>query len=507
MQCRISGKKIITGREFKPGDEFTFTVTSPDGGKLPEPASETIYPTEGYEASFTFSDIEYTLEDAGKTFTYIVTESGHGDGVTNDTNDHKVKITVTDNLDGTLTAKPTYDDGDHLTFTNVYKAASTKATIEGKKIITGREFKEGDEFTFTVTSPNGGKLPNPAEKTIHPVSGYEASFTFNEIEYTSADAGQTYTYEINESGSGDGVTNDSNTHIVKIKVTDNLDGTLSADVAYDDGKHLEFNNTYTATPTKAKIEGKKIITGREFQEGDNFTFTVTSTDGGKLPDPVAVTVTPTKGYETSFEFAEIEFTAKDVGKTYTYHVTESGDGKGVTNDSKIHVVKIKVTDNLDGTLTAKPSYDDGEHLTFKNVYKAEATATLEGKKLLTGREFKPGDEFTFTVTSPDGGNLPSPDSVTIYPTEGYEASFTFEGIVFDENDVGKTYTYHVLESGKGDGVTNDQHTHVVKFTILDPDKDGELVAAPNYDDGDHLSFHNTYSVDVFISKTDITGEQ
>ena len=164
-------------------------------------------------------------------------------------------------------------------------------------------------------------------------------------------------------------------------------------------------------------------------------------------------------------------------------------------------------DAANNELTAAPNWgkkNTKEERTIENY--AQVTASLEGKKIITGREFKEGDEFTFTVTSPDGGTLPDPASVTIYPTQGYEASFTFNDIVFDARDAGKTYTYHVLESGKGDGVTNDQNTHVVKFSISDPDKDGELFVLED-NDGKHLTFNNTYTVDVFISKTDITGEQ
>ena len=53
-------------------------------------------------------------------------------------------------------------------------AKDVTATLNGKKIITGRQFKSGDAFTFTVTSTNGGKLPNPATATVKPTSGKAA---------------------------------------------------------------------------------------------------------------------------------------------------------------------------------------------------------------------------------------------------------------------------------------------------------------------------------------------
>ena len=155
-------------------------------------------------------------------------------------------------------------------------------------------------------------------------------------------------------------------------------------------------------------------------------------------------------------------------------------------------------------MAATPTYVTGK--VFTNTYKARGKAVLEGKKLLSGREFKVGDEFTFTLSSANGGKLPRETSVTIKPTEGTEVSYTFDEIIYDESDVGKTYIYNVIESGKGDGITNDAHTHVAKVTITDPDKDGNLIVAKDYDDGDHLTFVNMYTVDFYVSKTDITGE-
>ena len=96
------------------------------------------------------------------------------------------------------------------------------------------------------------------------------------------------------------------------------------------------------------------------------------------------------------------------------------------------------------------------------------------------------------MTSPDGGKLPNPASKTIKPTKGYEASYTFNAITYNLNDVGKTYTYEVEESGSGDGVTNDTNTHKVRITITDPDKNGKLKVETIYDDGEHLTFKNTY---------------
>ena len=211
-------------------------------------------------------------------------------------------------------------------------------------------------------------------------------------------------------------------------------------------------------------------------------------------------------YSTDFSFGNVKFDLNNAGKTYTYRVTESGTIAGVKNDPKTsRTIKLTVVRQEDNSIKVVTD-ETSESIEFTNTYSASGFIGLVGKKSLTGREFKKGDEFTFTVTSLDGGKLPNPSSVTIKPTEGTEAEFTFNEIAFDESDVDKTYTYNVVESGKGDGITNDSHTHVVTVTITDPNKDGNLIVTKTYKDGDHLAFVNTYENKVYVSKTDITGE-
>ena len=91
-----------------------------------------------------------------------------------------------------------------------------------------------------------------------------------------------------------GVTYDTNVGTVTVQVTDkdangNKTGQLQAAVSYQNSRNnstdlAKFVNSYEESGSYA-ITGTKNITGRSFQKGDSFTFTVTPKDD-KTPYPV-----------------------------------------------------------------------------------------------------------------------------------------------------------------------------------------------------------------------------
>ena len=144
-------------------------------------------------------------------------------------------------------------------------------------------------------------------------------------------------------------------------MTDNGDGTLSADVRKD---ALEFENSYEAGAAMVQLSFAKTLSGRptaltdgEFQfqlkdEQDNVVATASNDAAG--------TVT----------FPRMAF-----GKagTYTYKVSEVvGSAAGITYDADVRKVTIKVEDDGKGYLVAKTSVDGDT--TFTNAYKAESVS-------------------------------------------------------------------------------------------------------------------------------------
>ena len=130
-----------------------------------------------------------------------------------------------------------------------------------------------DEFTFTIEkaadTESGTPLPDNTSITIKK-SDEEQTKSFGEIKFKKAG---TYKYVVKETkGSIGGVTYDTTEHTVTIKVKDNGKGKLVAD-----GCELiqtkEFTNTYAAEGT-GEIKVKKTLTGRDWTNDDEFTFTI-----------------------------------------------------------------------------------------------------------------------------------------------------------------------------------------------------------------------------------------
>lgn len=115
---------------------------------------------------------------------------------------------------------------------------------QAKKRLDGSTLKEG-QFTFKLLDSSG--------KTIRETTnGASGEIRFEKLDYTQYDAGKTYTYTLAESkGSEPGVTYDTATYSVQVKIVDNGDETLKVTPTYEGGTNPEFVNyalTYSSAP-------------------------------------------------------------------------------------------------------------------------------------------------------------------------------------------------------------------------------------------------------------------
>ena len=334
-----------------------------------------------------------TQANANKTYAFELTETrGGGAGYTNDSQVHKVRIAVTDDGAGTLTATTTvdgtayvYKTGDSgvenpakVYLTNSYQA-SGEATIKAEKVLRGRDQVAG-EFHFTVTDKQGSTVATGTNAA-------DGAITFDKpLSYTQADVG-THAYTVTETGKlPSGVRGIVTQLDVKVSVTDNGDGTLRASVAYPDGAdHLTFVNEYGADASASvSLNGTKSYdapAGEGYATPDiegKFAFTLTGADGAPMPsgsDGQAKTVRNAAG---NVDFGEVAYTMADAGKTYEYTIAEAATDdspKGVSVDGGTRVVRVSVTDNGDGTISATATDGDGNSLgtgskfSFTNAYR------------------------------------------------------------------------------------------------------------------------------------------
>ena len=448
-----------------------------------------------------------TQANANKTYAFELTETrGGGAGYTNDSQVHKVRIAVTDDGAGTLTATTTvdgtayvYKTGDSgvenpakVYLTNSYQA-SGEATIKAEKVLRGRDQVAG-EFHFTVTDKQGSTVATGTNAA-------DGAITFDKpLSYTQADVG-THVYTVTETGNlPSGVRGIVTQLAVEVSVTDNGDGTLRASVACPDGAdHLTFVNEYGADASASvSLNGTKCYdapAGEGYATPDiegKFAFTLTGADGAPMPsgsDGQAKTVRNAAG---NVDFGEVAYTMADAGKTYEYTIAEAATDdspKGVSVDGGTRVVRVSVTDNGDGTISATATDGDGNSLgtgskfSFTNAYRVTQTsATIQGTKSLEGRELRDG-EFTFELLE-DGRQV----AMTSNDAEG---RFSFD-LTYDKPGEHE-YVVREVVPGETRGVSFDTHEAVAHVSVSDNGA-GALVANVTYPGGD-VSFKNTYAAE------------
>lgn len=240
-KATIELDKTLTGRDLKDG-EFSF--------ELYEGATK-LQTVTNKNGKVTFDPISY--KEAGE-HTYTVKEVvGNTPGVTYDTTEKQVTVKVTQ--DGqALKADLVYPE--NKTFNNTYTAPKpAKAKISASKILEGAELKNG-EFNFQLLDETGKVLQtkqNAADGTV----------TFDDISYSSEDAGKTFHYTIKEvipESKAKGMTYDEGTIDVTVTVTkDDASNTLKASVAY--GEKKSFKNTFVTSeipPTPPTVDKPEL---------------------------------------------------------------------------------------------------------------------------------------------------------------------------------------------------------------------------------------------------------
>lgn len=490
--------------------KFTFTVTGEEGA--PMPASTSMH--NDVDAKVDFGKIAFTLDDLNKalgekpekrehTFTYTVTESGEVAGVTNDAKlSRKVSFTVTDDGKGNLSVSRKPDGDVAFTFTNTYNVTPVETSvtdqITANKVLTGRNLMDS-EFSFELVE--GDKVVATGKNDA------EGKITMGAVKYDKAGK---HTYTLREANGGTtskGITYSDAEYTIETTITDNGDGTLKAEHVLKDAKTATFKNTYSVTPTDADLDFdlSKVISGREWTDGDEFSFTITAPEDAPLPDPATVTVSKKDAKDgiAAIKFGKIHYAAAG---TYKYEIRENaGSTVGMTYDAHVATAEVTVTENGDGSLTANVTKKENGR--FTNTYRTELNYTAAGglwlSKYLDGRPMTEG-QFTFTVTPADDasaralGLLPGANSfkspAAAEATVGLIDILAGHEVIFTQADAGKTFTYTVAEKNDGQpGYTYDDAVRTVAIAIAD-DTAGTLTATTTVSggpEGTHETVHKS----------------
>lgn len=539
---QITATKVLDGRGLKAG-EFRFELVEGEG----KDAKVVATGTNNAEGKITMNAVKY--DKPGK-HTYTLREVNGGTiskGVTYSDAKYTVETTITDNGDGTLKAEHVLkDDVKAATFENAYSVTPLDEELDFdlSKAIDGRDWTDADKFSFTITAPEGTPLPDPATVTVTKQDADNegiAAIKFGKIHYTAAG---TYKYEIRENaGSAAGMTYDAHVATAEVTVTENGDGTLTANVTTENGS---FTNTYRTELDYAAAGGLKLsktLSGRPMTEGQ-FTFTVTPADEASaialgLHEGANVYKSPataeaTVGLIDILAGHEVKFTQADAGKTFTYTVAEKNDGQpGYTYDEAVRTVTIAIADDGAGTLTATTIVSggpEGTHATvhksgenkvesavvpFANSYHAStdnpggelaqivATKTLTGRPLANG-EFYFGIAYAGETEAIDGTvatNINGQVSFGAlhYTTEMLADLVSAGRAIRTDTDAKLAWTinYTAFEYTSplaAKGITAAKSSFSFKVIVVD-NGDGTLTAKPDYG-GVEPVFENVYGADA-----------
>lgn len=466
---------------------------------------------------------------------------------------------------------------------NTYRASGTlegAQGLAGKKILTGRDWKSTDKFTF-VLKPAEGSVDVPMPEGISQgmarvevtqpegtPEGTEVSFNFGDITYTKPGV---YTYQIHESAElstlNPGVSESEALYEVTVTVTDEgHTGRLTVasemkKLLSDDGEKVEppttateaaFVNKYDTSEVMWAPVGEKKYTdstdARPLEQGMFHVIACTNDPDAPLPKldndqeitgvhngvtyRGAVVSVDANGTIT---FPQATYTYSNLGqgqteKTFTYKIMEvvwdgsnwrsvedalkdpNFNSAGVRYDPTIWTVNVTLkNDNKVLVLSAQYLKNgvpvQGASFQFANNYDPKpATATIDGTKTLTGRDMADGETFGFELSAADettqnavtAGTVTLPGAATVSGAKADEVKgFQFGEITFKKPG---EYTFNVNETkwngeavpaADGNGMQFDRSTKTVKVTVTD-DHTGSLKAEVTYPNGE-VAFANKYA--------------
>lgn len=522
------------GFKLSAADEATQKAVADGSIVIAQGAAEAVVKGAKADIPADFSFGEMTFSKPG-TYSFAVQESKYcgndldaagaaTGGIVFDRQVYKVTVEVIDGHEGKLVAEVSYDNGP-AKFENKYEQNAQFSGITVQKTLNGRDMA-ADEFSFSIHGVKSDTVS--AEDAEKRLADSDCSFTnaaradgvacdmakMSGVTFTQADIGKTFAYEVREvvptpADAKPGVTYDGSVHTLEITVDMSGDADkhltlatkLDGEVIDPATKPVAFVNGYQATPASydtATAGLNKVLEGRDWIDSDEFTFELEALDGGPLPKDAAgndvtdVTVTKANPAGT-FGFGTITFTSDmvkaepDHKRTFTYEVREvvPADGHklpGIQYDGNIATIKVTVSDDGSGMLKASAV---AENVTFVNRYAAEIDYTAAGglnvAKTLTGRDMAEG-QFTIKVTPDNEASayalgLPLEGAEIAMPAaadgvQAVKSALDDQHAVLRQSDVGKTYTYKVVEvQAAADGYTYDTTEYTVTVAVWDnPEK-------------------------------------
>ena len=315
------------------------------------------------------------------------------------------------------------------------KLTSVDAELKVKKEVSGYEWKDGDEYEFTISAEDGTPMPETTTVTVTSKDATDYTASFGEIKYTEPG---TYTYTVTETNAGqviNGVEYGAAKTITvtvernnsgNLNVTNISEGYVAATDTAPASGTVTITNTWVVTEADALKVWENADGTDTAPDGATVVFTLYA-DGEELTPSLTVTLdgtadevptgTDLAGYESeawkaSFvnlpkykvvngESSEIEYTIKETTGYQFYDMdpeTAVASGGTITNRQQTRWVQFKKTDMNGRTLP-------------------DAVFTFEGRTLTSGSDgiLADGNENKFNLVVRDTYYVLSEDT----PPAGY----------------------------------------------------------------------------------------
>lgn len=460
-------------------------------------------------------------------------------------------------IEGTIAAlvDGNIPESNKLEFTNNYSAnrvtLDAQSGLRANKVLKGRNWADGDTFTAQLTAEDSVPMPEGARSKVATVelTMKAQTATFGDITY---DKPGTYAYTIKEVIPGsdaraDGISYSAASYTATVVVEDNHAGALVVksvkvmqecnDAGVETKKEIAdkvatFTNRYDEHEKNIIIHAQKNLTDNAgtFPRSQNaFSFELKGVGGYadadatfspdtfdkniKAPMPQGAegnTATVGNNADGTVTWPAISYTAKaDAGRAYVYKFAENpGSVAGMTYDGSVYYAVVRNAEKGAGIQTSIEYYKAaadgsvkqlGTNVTpsFTNIYSVEPTsATLQGQKTVSGRDWSLGESYTFNLTAAaddasttglnkttkqavtDGAVAINTDRATAgAPESGRVASFAFgteaaPAVTFKRAG---TFSFNITESATQDdqaGMTMDTHTARATVVVTDLDESG-----------------------------------
>ena len=540
--------KTLNGHSMAEG-QFTFTVTPTDAASakalgLSEGDNTFVTPAAADGATVSIDilggrDVAFTQADAGKTYSYTVSEkNGGATGYTYDTSVRTVTIAVTDDGVGKLTATTTVTGGAEgdktytyvtgetsetakVPFVNSYFASTdnqggSTATIVATKKMEGRQLADG-EFTFHLayagTTTPLRTVRNTGGTVDFGTFSYDTAMLADLVDsgHATKSAGDdgNFVWTVEYVAYEDitrlpkGVSAELASFAVTVRIVDNGDGSLKATAQPPEGGYV-FRNVYsTGDPVTMRLNGTKLLTSADgltpASIAGKFTFTVKGEDGAPMPERTNAT----NDADGNIDFGGITFTLADLNRALGDNGTTGEDASeldaAATDDESAQAL-----DGADG-IAAKsaPAGDDttfdlGGPVASDEASASDAPATDEGAGDVAPAPVEKSGPVGDTIIESDEPlllGMPEIETVAHKIADPAAPAAT--------KSRSHTFVYTISESGSAPGVDNDPaSTRTVSFTVTD-DGAGRLTVTRDPAEGPAFTFTNSYSVEsVSSSVTD-----